>query len=79
MFESINTLFFIFQFICEQKILNVVSSKLQVLKYNVKSSDFNFIPTTKVELSDKDIEIMSRLIEKLEEHPDVVSLYDNIA
>lgn len=68
-----------YKFICEQNILNVVSSKLQVLKYNVKSADFNFIPTAKIELSDTDIETVSKLIEKLEEHPDVISVYDNIA
>ncbi|CAH1406137.1 unnamed protein product [Nezara viridula] len=67
-----------YKFICEQNVLNIVSSKLQVLKYNVKSADFNFIPTTKVELSDKDMEIISKLMDKLIELPDVVSLYDNI-
>ncbi|XP_014291906.1 translational activator of cytochrome c oxidase 1 [Halyomorpha halys] len=68
-----------FKFICEQNMLNIVNSKLQVLKYNVKSADFSFIPSTKVELSDKDMDTLSRLIEKLEELPDVVCLYDNIA
>ncbi|KAL1122248.1 hypothetical protein AAG570_003653 [Ranatra chinensis] len=69
----------VYTFICEIENLNSVKSKLEGLKYSIKNADFEFLPNTRVALADQDLEAMSKLLDKLEEHPDIIKIYDNIA
>lgn len=68
-----------FQFVCNVDQMHIVKGRLQSLKYNIKSAEFEFVPKLKVVLTDEQLEGISKLIDKLEEHPDIVNIYDNIA
>lgn len=67
------------QFVCEPLAVNQVKGKLEKLQYNIKTADCEFIANREVTLSDADLEAVKKLCDKLEEDPDVVRLYDNIA
>jgi transcriptional/translational regulatory protein YebC/TACO1 len=69
----------VLQFVCAPQVLNQVRGKLEKLQYNIKAADFEFIPKTQITLSDADLEAVRKLYDKLENDPDVVRLYDNIA
>uniref|UniRef100_A0A0K8SZI8 Translational activator of cytochrome c oxidase 1 n=1 Tax=Lygus hesperus TaxID=30085 RepID=A0A0K8SZI8_LYGHE len=67
------------KFFCEMKDMNIIKTKLQSKKYKIVSAHFDLIPKMKVELTDPEMEAVSKLMDRLEEHPDIVKLYDNIA
>ncbi|KDR09380.1 hypothetical protein L798_00947 [Zootermopsis nevadensis] len=69
----------VLQFVCEPLVLNKVKGKLEKLQYKIKTADCEFIPKRQVTLSDADLEVVKKLYDKLEDDPDVVRLYDNIA
>ncbi|KAG8505045.1 Translational activator of cytochrome c oxidase 1 [Galemys pyrenaicus] len=67
-----------FKFICDVSSLHQVRKKLDSLGLRSVSSTLEFIPNTKVQLADTDLEQASHLIQALSNHEDVIQVYDNI-
>ncbi|XP_004618026.1 translational activator of cytochrome c oxidase 1 [Sorex araneus] len=68
----------IFKFICDASSLHRVRKKLDSLGLCSVSCALEFIPNTKVQLTDPDMEQASYLIQALSNHEDVIQVYDNI-
>lgn len=47
-------------------------------KYTVEDFKLTYIPKMMVSLSDDEMEFMSKIVQKLEELPEVVEVYDNV-
>lgn len=47
-------------------------------KYTVGDFKITYVPKMMVSLSDDEMELMSKIVRKLEELPEVVEIYDNI-
>ncbi|XP_032239794.1 translational activator of cytochrome c oxidase 1 [Nematostella vectensis] len=68
------------KFICEVKALKIVSDNITSVHPDVSiSTGIEFIPTTLVTLSDPQLEQADRLIELINNHTEVIKVYDNIA
>ena len=68
-----------FQFICAVEDTKQVYYELSTKFPNqVLSSELEFIPHTLVSLSDENLQQAGQLIDALEDHMDVVRVYDNI-
>ena len=72
-------LFIKFQFICAiedtKKVLDDLSEKFPK---KILSSELEYIPRTLVSLSEEPLQQAEKLIDTLEDHVDVVRVYDNI-
>ncbi|CAI9163574.1 unnamed protein product [Rangifer tarandus platyrhynchus] len=68
----------IFKFICDASSLHQVRKKLDSLGLCSVSCTLEFIPNTKVQLADPDLEQAAYLIQALGSHDDVIHVYDNI-
>ncbi|XP_045842435.1 translational activator of cytochrome c oxidase 1 isoform X2 [Meles meles] len=68
----------IFKFICDASSLHQVRKKLDSLGLCSVSCSLEFIPNTKVQLTDPDLEQAALLIQALGNHEDVIQVYDNI-
>lgn len=68
----------LFQFICEYSQLHKVKKNLEEKKYTVEDFKLTYIPKMMVSLSDDEMEFMSKIVQKLEELPEVVEVYDNV-
>ncbi|KAF3817363.1 translational activator of cytochrome c oxidase 1 isoform X1 [Mirounga angustirostris] len=68
----------IFKFICDASSLHQVRKKLDSLGLCSVSCSLEFIPNTKVQLADPDLEQAALLIQALGNHDDVIQVYDNI-
>ncbi|XP_020730904.1 translational activator of cytochrome c oxidase 1 [Odocoileus virginianus] len=68
----------IFKFICDASSLHQVRKKLDSLGLCSVSCTLEFIPNTKVQLADPDLEQAAYLIQALGNHDDVIHVYDNI-
>lgn len=68
----------IFKFICDASSLHQVRKKLDSLGLCSVSCTLEFIPNTKVQLADPDLEQAAHLIHALSNHDDVIHVYDNI-
>ncbi|XP_015983955.2 translational activator of cytochrome c oxidase 1 [Rousettus aegyptiacus] len=68
----------IFKFICDASSLHEVRKKLDFLGLCPVSCTLEFIPNTKVQLADPDLELAAHLIQALGNHEDVIQVYDNI-
>lgn len=68
----------LFQFICEYSQLHKVKKNLEEKKYTVEDFKLTYIPKMMVSLSDDEMELMSKIVQKLEELPEVVEVYDNV-
>ncbi|XP_049716484.1 translational activator of cytochrome c oxidase 1 [Elephas maximus indicus] len=68
----------IFKFICDASSLHQVRKKLDSLGLCSVSCMLEFIPNTKVQLADHDLERAAHLIQALGSHEDVIQVYDNI-
>ncbi|KAM6162899.1 translational activator of cytochrome c oxidase 1 [Rhynchocyon petersi] len=68
----------IFKFICDVTSLHQVRKKLDSLGLYSVSCALEFIPNTKVQLADRDLEQAAHLIQALSSHDDVIHVYDNI-
>lgn len=68
-----------FHFFCEPRSVYEVKKRLADLNYDVKSAEVLYIPHSRVDLNDKDLETAITLCDRLEALDDVVKLYDNIA
>ncbi|XP_036125627.1 translational activator of cytochrome c oxidase 1 [Molossus molossus] len=68
----------IFKFICDVTSLHQVRRKLDSLGLCPVSCALEFIPNTKVQLADRDLEQAAHLIQALGNHEDVIQVYDNI-
>lgn len=64
---------------CALESLSEVSSRLAELGWTVRSADIEYVPHTLVTLNDEQLAAAAALCDKLEESPDIVRLYDNIA
>ncbi|KAL2764817.1 translational activator of cytochrome c oxidase 1 [Daubentonia madagascariensis] len=69
----------IFKFICDVSSLHQVRKKLDSLGLCSVSCALEFIPNSKVQLADPDLEQAAHLIRVLSNHEDVIHVYDNIA
>ncbi|XP_003786256.1 translational activator of cytochrome c oxidase 1 [Otolemur garnettii] len=68
----------IFKFICDVSSLHQVRKKLDSLGLCSVSCTLEFIPNSKVQLADPDLEQAAHLIQLLSNHEDVIHVYDNI-
>ncbi|XP_078501195.1 translational activator of cytochrome c oxidase 1 [Lissotriton helveticus] len=68
----------VLKFICDIPLLREVREKLDLLGLVSVSTELEFIPNTKVSLSDTDMENASNLLGLLNAHQDVIHVYDNI-
>lgn len=66
------------EFLCSPPAFNKVQVALVELNYKIISASLEYIPNKLQTVSESDLELCSRLFEKLENHQDVVKLYDNI-
>ena len=67
------------EFSCDSGNLSPVVSKLDKLGYKVISASVEFIPHKLEELSETDLNACVLLHEKLENHPAVVRIFDNVS
>ncbi|XP_062072320.1 translational activator of cytochrome c oxidase 1 [Lepus europaeus] len=67
-----------FKFICDVSSLHQVRKKLDSLGLCSVSCALEFIPNSKVQLADPDLEQAALLIQALGNHEDVIRVYDNI-
>ncbi|XP_066219150.1 translational activator of cytochrome c oxidase 1 isoform X1 [Saccopteryx leptura] len=68
----------IFKFTCDASSLHQVRKKLESLGLCPVSCTLEFIPNTKVQLANPDMEQAAHLIQALSNHEDVIQVYDNI-
>lgn len=68
----------LFKFICDVSSLHQVRKKLDSLGLCSVSCALEFIPNSKVQLADPDLEQAALLIQALGNHEDVIRVYDNI-
>ncbi|XP_005668736.1 translational activator of cytochrome c oxidase 1 isoform X1 [Sus scrofa] len=68
----------IFKFVCDASSLHQVRKKLDSLGLCCVSCMLEFIPNTKVQLADPELEQAAHLIQALSNHDDVIHVYDNI-
>lgn len=52
--------------------------KLQEFNYTIEELKLTFVPKLTVSLNEDEMSLMSKIIARLEEHPDVVEIHDNI-
>lgn len=57
------------------KVQNAISRK----GYKILDSDLRYVPLSTVSLGEEEMEVASKLYQKLNEEPDVIKIYDNIA
>uniref|UniRef100_A0A8C6S1V9 Translational activator of cytochrome c oxidase 1 n=2 Tax=Nannospalax galili TaxID=1026970 RepID=A0A8C6S1V9_NANGA len=68
----------LFKFICDASSLHQVRKKLDSLGLCSVSCSLEYIPHSKVQLADLDLEQAAHLIQALNNHEDVIHVYDNI-
>lgn len=68
----------VFKFICDASSLHQVRKKLDSLGLCSVSCALEFIPNSKVQLAEPDLEQAAHLIQALGNHEDVIHVYDNI-
>jgi transcriptional/translational regulatory protein YebC/TACO1 len=69
---------FCFQFLCGPKDLHSVKKELEAKELPVLSAEITFIPNTSIPMDAANLELVSKVMEKLDEHPDVLRVYTNI-
>lgn len=68
------------EFTCGKSNLKKVVEALEnEFKYTVNSASVEYIPLKVTDLTDEDLELCSKMYEKLEALPEVVKISDNIA
>ncbi|KAK3592786.1 hypothetical protein CHS0354_003229 [Potamilus streckersoni] len=67
------------QFLTDVKELHSVKVQLEGRQLPVESCEYQYIPTMMVSLNPVEMETVSKLVEKINSHPDVTNIYDNIA
>ncbi|XP_003425452.1 translational activator of cytochrome c oxidase 1 [Nasonia vitripennis] len=65
-------------FSCQASELMKVRTKLEDLNYKIIQADVQYIPQVFVELNDEDMELVSKLYERLNNVEEVVGIYSNI-
>ncbi|KAG8312254.1 Translational activator of mitochondrially encoded cytochrome c oxidase I [Homalodisca vitripennis] len=65
-------------FYCDMGQLHKVRDNLAELKYSIEETKITLIPKMKVSLNEDEMDFMSNIVAKLEDHPEVVDIYDNI-
>ncbi|XP_046847094.1 probable transcriptional regulatory protein Cthe_2075 [Xenia sp. Carnegie-2017] len=67
------------QFVCASSDLIQVSNRLTKEKnYTLVSANLEYLPRTLIKLNDQNLVKVSKLLEKIHEHEDVIKIYDNI-
>ncbi|XP_049950442.1 translational activator of cytochrome c oxidase 1 isoform X1 [Schistocerca serialis cubense] len=69
----------VLQFICAAEQFYAVKKGLQTRLYDIRYAEQEYIPKSQVTPSDDILDELSSVYLKLEQHPDVVRIYDNIA
>ncbi|XP_063227278.1 translational activator of cytochrome c oxidase 1 [Bacillus rossius redtenbacheri] len=69
----------VLQFSCALGRTRHVELELGKLHYKVLFAGQKYIPRTLVELREEDMEALSIMYQKIEDYPDVIAIYDNIA
>ncbi|KAL3831569.1 hypothetical protein ACJMK2_023308 [Sinanodonta woodiana] len=67
------------QFLTDVKELHSVKGQLDGRQLQVESCEYQYIPTTMVSLSPLELETVSKIVDKINSHPDVTNIYDNIS
>ena len=69
----------VFQFLCEPNDVYAVKKELEARQLPVRSAEVIFFSTSTVPMDPSNLELMAKVLEKLEEHPDVLKVYTNVA
>lgn len=69
----------ILEFFCSPEILPRVTTALEKVEHKVINASVEYTPTKMQILNDSDLDLCSKLFEKLEKMPEVVRMYDNIS
>ena len=72
------TAFVVFQFLCEPSDVYAVKKELEARQLPVRSAEVVFLSTSTVPMDSSSLEQMAKVLEKLEEHPDVLKVYTNV-
>ncbi|XP_033639941.1 translational activator of cytochrome c oxidase 1-like [Asterias rubens] len=68
----------LFMFVCDMKDLRVVRNNLASLNYTIESSSLEYLSDTTTTLNDTNLQSAFELVSHLNNHPNVVKVYDNI-
>jgi transcriptional/translational regulatory protein YebC/TACO1 len=68
----------IFTFFTEPTEFYAVKTNLVKIGYSVTESNLEFLPVSRVSLSENDLQLVSALHQKIDENSDVIKIYDNI-
>ena len=68
----------VFQFLCEPSDVYAVKKELEARQLPVRSAEVVFLSTSTVPMDSSSLEQMAKVLEKLEEHPDVLKVYTNV-
>ncbi len=63
---------------CEDRDLFSVKKELETRKMDVRSFAVEFIPNVNVSPGEKDMELIGKMMEKLETYPDVIRVFINV-
>ncbi|KAK7508756.1 hypothetical protein BaRGS_00000322 [Batillaria attramentaria] len=69
----------ILQFMCEPGDVYSVQKELEARELPVRSAEVVFLTTNTVPFPAQDIEKLSKVLDKLDDHPDVLKVYTNVA
>ncbi|XP_071453208.1 probable transcriptional regulatory protein DICTH_1505 isoform X2 [Hetaerina americana] len=69
----------VFQFYSEPDVLNSLKDYLELRDYSVHFASIEYLPLNVIELNEEHAKLALKLIKNLNDHPDVVAVYDNIS
>lgn len=72
-------LIFLLQFICEPNNVHKVRTFLEKLKYDIVQAEEEHLPLQQVSLNELEYKHLTKFINNIEELPDVIQVYDNVA
>ena len=67
-----------FQFLCEPNDLYAVKKELEARQLPVRSAEVVFFTTSTVPLEPGTLDLIAKVMEKLDDHPDVLKVYTNV-
>lgn len=59
--------------------LQAVKDRLERDSFTITSASLSYLPSQKTSIGDEDLERLERLVEALEDHPDVQNVWDNLS
>lgn len=69
----------VLQFLCEPREVYAVKKELEAREFPVRSAEIVFLTTKTVPFTDGALELLSKVLDKLDDHPEVIKVYTNVA